>query len=648
VQLVRLKFDPPSHLRGELQAQQFQTLRRQIPILYAVLAINTAILAYSIYGSVAVELSVYIPGAFAILIVVRAAVWVTRRSAAPEARHAARYLLSTTLIAAFVSLGLGLWGVVLLHSGVGDKPFVPLFIAFGAIACAYCLSCLPRAAFLTICLATTPVILAMLTSGARLQVAAGLNLLLIFILILRLIAHQYQYVLDGVRAHSRLKELAYTDPLTNLPNRRAFIEYIDAELGAPGNRAAKITVAMIDLDGFKAINDTYGHVAGDEVLIEAASRIQTVCADSRMVARLGGDEFAAVIDKANDSAQIMAVGHKLVHELSKPYSVAGSQLSLAASIGFAFNEKGDDIATALMSRADVALYEVKHAGGSGIQLFKPSMGARLQRRMVIEQALRKTDPAPQIEVVYQPIYDARSRDIVCFEALARWDHPQLGAVSPFEFIGIAEQIGTIAALSEQIFTAAIQEAAGWAAPIGLSINLSAVDLCRPSTPHTIMSLCERFGLDPRRLEVEVTETSVLSDFDAARNQLELLRASGIRVALDDFGSGFASISYLKEVTFDRVKIDGDLISDIMSSSKKRRLVQGILQLCSAIDMPTTVEKIETEAQLAVLVGLGCDRVQGYLLSRPVSAQSARELAVERSNVARPLSTSRHVRHPARG
>jgi diguanylate cyclase (GGDEF)-like protein len=633
MQLVQLRLSPPPHLRRELQTQQFEILCTQIPILYAVLAINTAILCYSIYGSVPVELSLVIPSAFTVLIIVRTAVWLARRGTTPDIDRNARYLLSTTLIAAVVSLGLGLWGVMLLHSEVGDKPFVPLFIAFGAIACAYCLSCLPRAAFLTIFLSTTPVILTMLTSGARLQVAAGLNLLLIFILIIRLIGHQYKYVLDGVLSRSLLEKQAYTDHLTNLPNRRAFIEKIDRMLDADSSQAPRISVAMIDLDGFKAINDTYGHVAGDEVLIEAAARIQSVCTSECLVARIGGDEFAVLIDSFRDATNILAVGRDLVQELGRPYFVAGSQLSLAASIGIAFNEEGDAIATALMSRADVALYEVKHAGGASIQLFKPAMGTRLHRRMVIEQALRKTDPPPLVEVVYQPIFDAVSKNLVSFEALARWDHPQLGAVGPLEFIGIAEQTGTIAALSEQIFTTAIREAAAWAAPIGLSINLSAVDLCRPATPRTIMSLCERFGLDPQRLEVEVTETTVLSDFDVARDQLELLRSSGIRVALDDFGSGFASISYLKEIVFDRVKIDGDLVSDIILSPKKRRLVQGILQLCSAINVPATAEKVETEAQLAVLVGLGCDRLQGYLLSRPVSAQWARALATQRRNVA---------------
>jgi diguanylate cyclase (GGDEF)-like protein len=632
--LVKMTCELPPRLLGDLQAEQYRILRTQIPILYAVLSINTGILCFSVYGAVSPTLSLVIPGIFAALIMVRVITWLGRRpSQSRSASRIARHLLSTTLIAGVISLGLGLWGVALLNSAVADKPFVPLFIAFGAIACAYCLASLPRAAFATISLATTPVIFTLLTSGIRLEQAAGLNLLLIFILILRLVAHQYDRLVDSVITHTELKTLAYADPLTGLPNRRAFIECLADVIEAPLGASGRATIAMIDLDGFKAINDTYGHAAGDAVLIQAAGRIQAACISGRMVARLGGDEFAALIVGIEDPALIVEIGNTLVREMNKPFAISGSQLRLAASVGFAQHDQSDASAMAIVSRADVALYEVKYCGGGGVLLFTPAMGLRLRRRMVIEQALRETNPAPQIEVVYQPIFDARTRQITSFEALARWNHPELGPINPLEFIGVAEQTGTIGMLSEQIFSAAIGEAAGWAAPLGLSINMSGIDLCRPSTPLMIMSLCSGYGFDPTRLEVEVTETSVLSDFDVARSQLDLLREVGIRVVLDDFGSGYASISYLKEITFDRVKLDGELIGDIIQSPKARRLVQGILQLCAAIGVPITAEKVETEDQLAVLVGLGCDRLQGYLLSRPVSSTAARALATVRRQVA---------------
>ena len=611
-------------LQADLRVEQFQILLQQVPILYTVLLINTVILAISVYGLVPSALSVDIPGMFGTLIVIRLVVWLMRRSSPPPEAQVARYLLSTTLIAAFFSLGLGIWGVVLLHAGLGDKPFIPLFIIFGSVASAYCLASVPRAAFATIFLATTPVVTSLLASGIRVQAAAGMSLLLISILIRRLITKQYDYLVGTVMARSEAMLLAFTDSLTNLANRRALIECLEeaaTDTGAP----TLVTLAMIDLDHFKALNDTYGHAVGDAVLLEAARRIENACTGARIVARLGGDEFAVLFVGELETGLIEGVGATLTRSMAEPFLVCGNCIRLAASVGLSAPLASRQMPMTLMLQADVALYEMKSAGGGGVQAFSPAMHTRLHRRMTIEQALRATDPRPSIQVVYQPIYEARSRRITSFEALARWHHPELGALSPLEFIGVAETTGTISALSQQIFAAAIEEAAGWDASIGLSINLSAVQLCQPSTPLAIMSLCRHHGFDPRRLEVEVTETSVLADYAIARQQLASLRDAGVRIALDDFGAGFASVSYLKEITFDRIKIDGELVDNIAHSVEASRLLHGVLQLCSAVGAQVTAEKVETEQQAAILTGFGCERLQGYLLGRPVPASVAREL-----------------------
>lgn len=622
--------DVPPHLRIELQAEQFRLFRKQFPTLYAALFINTGILCFSVYGAVPIGLSLFAPVAIALLLTVGVLILIARRGKVPSAIHIAKHLLSCTIVASIFSLGMGIWAAALLRSDLGNQQFVPLYVVFGAISSTYCLGSLPRAAFATVILAAAPVIVMLLTSGTRIGVAEGVSLLVIFILVLRLVVNQYVHLIESVSSHSQVRALAYTDPLTGLPNRRAFIECLESAVCDSPKGGMRAAVAMIDLDGFKAINDTFGHAAGDAVLVQAAGRIQAAFTSCRMVARLGGDEFAALMVGDYDRAAFAGIGKLLVREMRMPFAVSGSQLRLSASIGVAGSNKGDVSAPEVMSRADVALYEVKQGGGNGLLLFESTMALRLRRRMTLEQALRETDPPPRIEVLYQPIFDARTRQITSFEALSRWDHPELGPIPPSEFIGVAEQTGTIAVLSEQIFDAAIREAADWAAPIGLAINLSALDLSRPITTFTILSLCNRYGFDPKRLEVEVTETSVLSDFDAARDQINLLQKYGIRVALDDFGSGFASISYLKEITFDRVKIDGELIDDLLESPKARHLLQGILQLCSAIGLPTTAEKVESEYQLAVLTGLGCDRLQGFLLGCPVNASAAREFAVVRA------------------
>jgi diguanylate cyclase (GGDEF)-like protein len=627
---MRTKRDLSPDLQADLQAEQFRILRTQIPILYAVLSIDIGLLCLSVFGSVSTILSIIVPGVFALLIVGRAGVWIMRRGTRPRGDQVARILTTTTMVSGSVSLGLGLWGVALLNSGMAEEPFVPIFVAFGAIACAYSLASLPLAAFATIFLATAPVILALFMSGVRVQQTTALNLLLIFVLILRLIMHQYEYLIGRIVSHAEVKTLAFADPLTGLPNRRAFIECLEWLAGETCADRTGVAVAMIDLDGFKAINDTYGHAAGDGVLIQAAERLRAVCEGHHMVARLGGDEFAALIVGADDDDQVGDVGRTIVAEMSRPFLVGGSQIRLAASVGLAMRIEDGAAPISLISQADVALYEVKHSAGNGALLFAPDMAKRLHRRMAIEQALRATDPPPRIAVVYQPIFDARTLQITTYEALARWDHPELGHIDPLEFIAVAEKTGTITALSRQIFASAIQEASHWPSSIGLSLNLSAVELTHPGTPLSIMSLCHRYHFDPRRLEIEVTETTVLADFDVARQQLELLRDTGIRIVLDDFGAGYASIAYLKEITFDRVKIDGELIADIICSDRARRLLEGILQLCSAVGLPATAEKVEHEKQRTLLTSLGCDRLQGYLLGRPISADTVKELtALER-------------------
>lgn len=623
----------PPHLRGDLQAEQFRILRTQIPTLYVVLLINTGILSFSVYGSMPIALSLGVPALFCVVMVVRMAIWLARKQTPPSESRIARYLLSTTLVAAIVSLGLGVWGVALLQADVHDKPFVPMFIAFGAIACTYCLGSLPRAAFATVFLAVTPVTIALLTSGGRMELAAAVSMLLIFPLILRLVVHQHANLIYNVISRSHIKALAFTDPLTDLPNRRAFTEHLQINIEKGTENGMTMALALIDLDGFKAINDTLGHGTGDAVLIQAAERLREAGAECQMVARLGGDEFAVLMLVDGDREPLTRIATKLIQEMNRPFAVSGSQLHLSASIGLATYLEGDTSTLAVMSRADMALYEVKHDGGNGMLWSVPAMATRLRRRLIIEQSLRDKDSPAHIEVVYQPIFDAKSGQVASFEALARWNHPKLGAIPPLEFVGIAEQTGTSGVLSELIFDAAIREAARWPSTIGLAINLCGVDLCRPSTTLMILSICQRHGFDTHRLEVEVTETSLLADYNIARDQLKVLRQSGIKVALDDFGSGFASISYLKQIKFDRVKIDGDLITNIMESRDARRLVQGILQLCSAIDVPVTAEKVESEHQRAFLVGLGCDRLQGYYLGLPMDPSSAQHCIDVRRNAA---------------
>jgi diguanylate cyclase (GGDEF)-like protein len=530
-----------------------------------------------------------------------------------------RRLRVTTITAGLLSATLGTWGFALLYfTNAAEKPFVPLFVGFASIACAYCLACLPRAAVLTNFFGSVPVCLALLLSGSNGQIAIAVSLILNMGLVGRLIADQFSHFRTLITAHAQVQSLAYVDPLTGLANRRSLYERLEDAVQQHLIDGSGFSLAMMDLDDFKSINDSYGHPVGDKLLVEAASRIHAQCPSCSTISRQGGDEFAILVPRDGD-ARIDELGKRLATSLAEPFVLGHARLHLSASIGIAHcPEHGTDAAT-IMSRADVALYRVKYAGGGGVQTFRPEFEDDLHRRTAIEQALRETEPYPDVKLVYQPVCDTLSGEITTFEALARWEHPTLGPVEPTEFIAAAERTGTISALSERIFDTALRAAASWPASTSLSLNLSAVQLRDPATPLMIMSLLHKHDFAPTRLELEVTETSVLTDVTASREMLDLLRSTGLRVVLDDFGAGFASIGYLKEITFDRLKIDGGIIDTICHSPRAKDLLAGILELCRTMSIPATAERVETKEQLAILRQLRCDRVQGYLLGKPVEA-----------------------------
>jgi diguanylate cyclase (GGDEF)-like protein len=612
---------------ADVRDAQFASLTRQIPILYGVLAVNTAVMSYSVHDLASVGLTVYAPVAFFTLIAIRMIVWLGRRRGEVAPELVAIQLRTTTIIATIVSLCLGYWTASLLsYPAVSATPFVPLFSAMGSVACAYCLASVPPAAYATIICAVTPVCFKLIQSGDGGKIAVALNLMLIFALLFSVIADQYRALVSFVSSHAQVHGLAYRDHLTQLPNRRAFLDRILSATDSASEPVAPFVLAMIDLDGFKAINDTFGHAVGDSVLKEAARRIDAICRSGDFAARLGGDEFAILFNGVTDCADATILARSLSLSLQEPFKAEESQLRLAASIGLARYPFDGDRPAILMSRADMALYEAKRGGGRRLSFFEPKLEAVFQRRTTLEQALRATDPLPDIQVVYQPIVDTFTGRIAAFEALARWSHPVLGSVPPGEFIELAEATGVIGALAERLFDVAVAQAARWPAHIRLSLNLSAVQLADPATPLMIMSLLDRHGLPAGRLEMEVTETSVMTDFTAARTILNLLREAGVRIVLDDFGAGYASIGYLKEIVFDGVKIDGDLIAGIVESPRVRSLLDGILHLCRAIGVRTTAEKVETDAEFQLLRQLGCDRLQGYLLGKPADEETTLRIA----------------------
>jgi diguanylate cyclase (GGDEF)-like protein len=427
----------------------------------------------------------------------------------------------------------------------------------------------------------------------------------------------------AIEEKAKVRKVADTDSLTGLANRRAFLAALEAAAAEAGG--GQIAVALIDLDGFKPINDTFGHATGDAVLVEVSARLKRSAGARAFVARMGGDEFALLL-RCRGKGDAVRIAERVCAELQKTYRVDGREFRISGCCGVTVHRPSAGDLTQALKRGDTALYSAKQEGRGKVALFSPQMEAGNRRRLLIERSLRERSTQAAIELRYQPIFDLQTMQLRSFEALARWRHPELDWISPAEFIPIAEQINVIEQIGEKLLARAAAEAASWPDPVRLSFNLSAVQLCSLAAGRKVLRIVEEHGLDPVRLQVEVTETSLLADFDAARRNLRILREAGARIVLDDFGAGFASISYLREMNFDAIKLDGSLVTSAAESEPALRLLKGVLDLCASLGVPCVAEHLEDEAQIALLRKLKCRYGQGYGLSLPLEAGAARQLA----------------------
>lgn len=609
---------PELALCDELRRQQYEALKVKGPIMYAVVFIQLAAWMIGADESLSPILSYYGPAVLMAAISFRTAVWLLRRRDNPDAARIRRRIYGTIIVAWAIGLCLGGLGIsILLQLAPGQFSFPLLLICLAAMAGAYCLSVVPAAAFPTIVAGAMPVGILLMLSAERLLIAAGADLVLTCIIVLRMVMTQYREFLANIVGHAHDRRLAHSDALTGLPNRRAFMEHLQGKI-AKADWDAPFALLMIDLNGFKPINDNYGHGLGDQVLVDIARRFRRLGAGG-FAARLGGDEFAIIAPGVTNADIARDYAGRIMQIFDRPFCVDGVTVTLSASIGVALfpDDAQDEIS--LLSNADLALYRGKRGGGSHIVLYDRDIKAQTRRAMQVEQIMGLADSVTDIEVAYQPVVRVSTGEILAFEALARWTDPELGNVNPLEFIGAAERTGKISRISERIFDAALLAASSWPVNIGLSINLSAAQLHNPSIPLMLARLLDFYRFNPARLEIELAETAFLKDLDVARQTVGLFRDLGVRIVLDNFGAGFASVANLREIAFDHVKIDGKLLEDIDASQPSQLLVAGVLQLCGVMGIECTAEMVERESQRDILRRLGCQRGQGYLFGRPMPA-----------------------------
>jgi len=422
-------------------------------------------------------------------------------------------------------------------------------------------------------------------------------------------------------SHNELQAMAYSDPLTGLGNRYRLRDKVRMLAAERADDPAPFAICIANLDGFKPINDLFGAEAGDEILCQVGHRLKACIPDGATVTRHGGDEFAFVFPLVFEKNGAERIGQMIKDVLSAPYDLGDRNVRLSSSFGFAIYPFAGEEFEDLLKSAETALYRSKRRGRGQITVYSREIAQEMKRATQLEQALRNAIIADAVDVHFQPIVRLRDGAVLGFEALARWIDADLGFVSPAAFVPLAEERGFIDALSETLLRKAAEAALSWPRELFLSFNLSSAQLMDPGTAQSMLATLARVGLDPNRVELEITETAVMTSADTAHRIITELRQAGVRISLDDFGTGQSSLGRLRDFTFDKVKIDRAFVSRITTDRASEHIIKAIVALCDGLDLQVVAEGIEELAEAEKLKGLGCGMGQGYYYGRPADSMA---------------------------
>jgi diguanylate cyclase (GGDEF)-like protein len=439
----------------------------------------------------------------------------------------------------------------------------------------------------------------------------------------------FEDVTARVRADRKILHMARYDSLTGLPQRGYFTDLVAERMERPGEFGAAVGLMILDVTDFKHVNDLRGHLAGDTLLVAVASRLTELAAGKAVVGRLVGDHFICFFPNVDDSADLEAEMRQLHAAACGSYDVLGSQVPVIFSAGAAILASGDMKMDEWPVKLDIALFESKGRSRGQFTLFVEEMDARYLERQRLKADLRTAIDQHGITVVYQPMFTPDGRRLVCCEALARWYHPEKGPIAPNIFIQLAEEMGIVTALTHQVLKAACLECLTWPETISVSVNLSMHDLRHGEIAEVVEAILRDTGLSAKRLHLEITESSLIEELSVARAVLDRLRALGITISIDDFGTGFSSLSYLDTLPVDVVKIDRSFVRDIGEDQRRLKLLRGIVNLARGLDIGIVIEGVETRVQMSLIKKYDCaDLIQGYVFSKPIAGHAVAELAVE--------------------
>lgn len=610
-----------------LAVSQAVNLRRQVPLLYGLLLINSMAVAITHHKSAPELLTISVPALLFTITLVRMIHWFrASRKGPPDPAKARRQLRAVTALAGPIGIAYIGWSLALSpYGGPFEQAHVALYISTTVIGCIFCLIALPQAA-LVVALSVLPAfIFVCINSRELVFMTIGVNVALVLGVLLRVLFNSFEHFRKQVlsaallaKQHQELQRLnddnhrlALTDSLTSLPNRRQFY----ADLDALTSQAAgtPFAVGVLDLDRFKPINDTYGHQVGDRLLMAIALRLRETAGPSVRVYRLGGDEFGLIDYYDHDFERTC---ERLLQMVRAPLHIDEIVLSVGGSLGLALYPDAGTVAADLFDRADYALYHAKHVNGGGLCMFTPALETAVRADRAIEMALQASSFEDELTVLLQPIVDLPGGQLRAVEVLARWTSPAVGDISPTEFIAIAERSTVIHSITRAVFRKGLKAAQRLPDDVAISFNVSACDLTSASTLAFIRQEIDTARVAAERIWIEVTETAVMRNADAAAEALQAFRDLGVRIALDDFGTGYSSLGYVQRLPLDKVKIDRSFVKEL-GQGRGGTIAAAVITLCHTVGLKCVAEGVETEAQRQMLVEAGCEHAQGYLFSKPL-------------------------------
>ncbi|ABE35000.1 diguanylate cyclase domain protein [Paraburkholderia xenovorans LB400] len=623
----------------ELVRSQLEAFGHQVPLLYFILLVNTAAVAIMHVNCAPAWLSIYFPAALCALCVVRCIRWWQCRHRVLTDNQAVPELRKLTWLAGLFAIAFSSWSLLLFPYGTAyEQTQVAFYMATTVVGCVFCLMHLRAAAMLLLSIVILSFSTFLVFTGYPVFIAMAVDMTLVGVALAFIIQLYCRTFADVVHAQRELQasqqktqrlsddnfRLASIDSLTDLPNRRSFFASLRALSEQALSSGNGFNVGLIDLDGFKQVNDIYGHASGDLVLQEVGSRLLSLAEPGIFFARLGGDEFGVLAQHQLANETLVELGERICGVLSQPYRVAGNIAELSGTIGWAaFPEAGTTMAQ-VFERADTALYVGKESRRGTPVIFSTEHETRIRRSSLVTQELRHADLESELFLEFQPIHDVLAQRTIGLEALGRWHNARLGAVRPEEFIRIAERTELILRITEVLLHKALDEVARWPPELYLSFNLSAIDICTSARARRLIDIVMASGVPPHRVSFEITETAVTRDFEQARCSLTVIKKAGCRVSLDDFGTGYSSLSYVHRLPFDTIKIDRSFMTDVDSNSASKKIVKSVLDLCRNLGLECVVEGLETASQVEVVKALGARAMQGYLFSRPMRASAVAE------------------------